>query len=181
MKKLTLITILFMVFTNLEAQKYLTRNGYISFYSSTPLEDIKADNNQVASVLDMESGEIVFQVLMRSFSFKKKLMEEHFNENYVESEKYPKAEFRGKIKNPENIRIKNGELKEVIVEGELSLHGVTRNVSSEGTIEKNGDNLIAKSVFILKPEDYDIEIPSVVRDKIAKEIEVTVDMRYEKM
>jgi polyisoprenoid-binding protein YceI len=168
-------------FLFLNAQKHMTRNGYISFFSSTPLEDIEAVNNQVASILDTETGELVFQVLMRSFRFEKKLMEEHFNENYVESEKYPKSTFSGKIINFKDIDLKEDGEYEVNVEGELTIHGVTRNIRETGIVKLENGNISASSVFIVKPEDYDIEIPNVVRENIAKEIEVKVDMKYEKM
>ena len=90
MKKIFLFGILLTFVFGSYAQKYMTRNGYIGFYSHTPIEDIQADNNQVASILDASNGELVFQVLLKSFRFEKKLMEEHFNENYVESDKYTK-------------------------------------------------------------------------------------------
>lgn len=83
--------------------RYMTKTGYIGFYSHTPVEDIKADNNQVASILDSQTGEMVFNVLIKSFVFEKALMQEHFNENYMESDKYPKASFKGKVSNLEKI------------------------------------------------------------------------------
>ena len=81
------------------AQKYITKNGYIKFYSETPIETIEAHNRQVNSALDRETGDFVFKVLMRSFEFEKALMQEHFNENYVESENFPNATFKGKVTN----------------------------------------------------------------------------------
>lgn len=170
-----------MSFVFVNAQKHMTRNGYIRFFSSTPIEDIEAVNNQVASILDTETGELVFQVLMRSFLFEKKLMEEHFNENYVESDKYPKSTFKGNISNIDEVDFqKDGEYP-VTVEGELTIHGVTRNIKETGVVKINEGIVSASSEFIVKPEDFNIEIPGVVRDKIAKEIEVSIDMKYEKM
>ena len=90
MKHLFFLIFFLIIILSANAQKYMTKNGYIGFYSHTPLEDIKADNNQVAGVLDISTGEMVFQVLIKSFHFERALMEEHFNENYMESEKYPK-------------------------------------------------------------------------------------------
>ncbi|MBE0654156.1 MAG: YceI family protein [Bacteroidales bacterium] len=182
MKKIILtVLILPLTFMVLNAQKYMTRSGYIGFYSHTPVEDIKADNNQVASILDLESGELVFQVLMRSFRFEKKLMEEHFNENYVESEKFPKATFNGKISGYQGMDIQKNGKYDVTVVGELTLHGVSREVSEKGTITINGGKIEAQSVFIIKPEDYNIEIPKIVSNKIAREIEVTVKISYDTM
>lgn len=181
MKKLSLLFLFIPLIITLNAQKYMTRNGYIGFYSSTPLEDIQADNHQVASILDAETGDLVFQVLMRSFQFEKKLMEEHFNENYVESEKFPKSSFDGKILNFGDLDLGKDGNYDVMVEGDLTIHGVTRSIKEKGTITISEGNIKAGSVFIVKPEDFDIEIPGVVRDKIAKEIEVTVDMKYDMM
>lgn len=181
MKKIFLICILISSFIFLNAQKHMTRNGYISFFSSTPVEDIEAVNNQVASVLDAETGELVFQVLMRSFRFEKKLMEEHFNENYVESEKFPKSSFKGNITDFDAVDLQKDGKYEVTVEGELTIHGVTRNIKETGFLKVENGVISANSVFIIKPEDYEIEIPGVVREKIAKEIEVRVDMKYDKM
>ena len=178
MKKLILFSVLAAITFGLSAQKFITKNGHIGFYSHTPLEDIIADNNQVASILDVSTHQMVFQALMKSFIFKRTLMQEHFNENYVESEKYPKASFDGKIILPEGLDLtKKGEY-DVTVEGKLSMHGVTKEVKEPGKIQVNGDDITAQSEFTVKPEDFNIEIPGVVREKIAKEITVKVDMKY---
>lgn len=161
-----------------KAQRYMTKTGHISFYSHTPLEDIRANNNQVASVVDLSTGEIVFQVLIKSFKFEKALMEEHFNENYLESDKYPRSTFKGKIITPALSELNREGKREVTVEGDLNLHNVTRKITVTGTIESSDGSLAAFSKFNINPEDYDIEIPSVVRDNIAKTIEVTVDLKY---
>lgn len=159
-------------------QKYMTKNGYIGFYSHTPLEDIKADNNQVAGVLDVASGEMVFQVLIKSFHFERALMEEHFNEKFMESEKLPKASFKGRITNLSSVNFSKNGTYEVTVEGDLTIHDVTNKVSIKGTIEVAAGGINASSKFKIIPEDYKIEIPAVVRDKIAKDVEVTVTMKY---
>ncbi|MBA4322227.1 MAG: YceI family protein, partial [Odoribacter sp.] len=99
MKRITLLLVLFTVFFAANAQKYMTKNGFIGFFGHTPMEDIKADNNQVSSILDISTGELVFQALIKSFHFERALMEEHFNENYLESDKFPKSGFKGKITN----------------------------------------------------------------------------------
>ncbi len=181
MKKIIFPFLLLFFAYSLNAQKYITRNGYIEFYGKTPLEQIKAGNNQVVSIIDISTGEIVFLVLMKSFRFERALMEEHFNENYVESEKYPKAQFKGKITDLSAIDFSKPGVYNVQVEGTLSLHNVTNNISQPGTIEVTKDGFLAKSGFKIKPEDYDMQIPSVVRDKIAKEMDVTVKMKYDPM
>jgi polyisoprenoid-binding protein YceI len=178
--KVLMTAFIFLAFT-LNAQKFMTKNGYIGFYSHTPMEDIKGDNNQVASILDASTGELVFQVLMKSFKFEKALMEEHFNENYVESEKFPKSTFKGKIGNLSDVDFSKAGSYKVTVDGELSIHGVTQNVSTPGEIEITEGGVNARSQFIIHPEDYKIEIPAVVRENIAKEITVTVDVKMAPM
>lgn len=166
------------LFITANAQKYITRNGYIGFFSHTPIEDIKADNNQVASILDVSTGNIVFQVLIRSFRFEKTLMEEHFNENYLESEKFPRSTFEGKIINISDVDYSKNGIYNVTVEGDLTIHGVTKKVKADGTIEVSSEGITALSKFNLVPEEYDIKIPGVVRNNIAKTIEITVRMKY---
>jgi polyisoprenoid-binding protein YceI len=160
-------------------QRFFTRSGHISFFSSTPLEDIKADNRQVASVIDMTSGEMVFSVLMKSFQFPKALMQEHFNESYIESDKYPKSTFRGKILNIQTIDVKKDGVYTAQVEGDLTIHGVTKFVKTEGTLEVKGDMIQGKSAFTVAVADYNIQIPKLVRDNIAKTIDIQVDLTYE--
>jgi polyisoprenoid-binding protein YceI len=182
MIKKTLLQILFLALPfALSAQKHITKSGYIEFYGKTPLEEIKAGNNQVASILDATTGEIVFQVLMKSFHFERALMEEHFNENYVESEKFPKSVFKGRITNLSDIDFAKPGVYTAQVEGDLTLHNITKKISQAGTIEITTDGIVAKSNFKIKPEDYNIQIPAVVRDKIAKEMDVTINMKYNPM
>lgn len=180
MKKLFILLLLILTFhqASIHAQKYMTRNGYIGFYSHTPLEDIKADNNQVASILDTGTGEIAFQVLIRSFIFPKALMQEHFNENYMESDKFPRSTFSGKITDYQKIDFKKNETWEITVEGDLSIRNVTKRISVKGTLVTEQEKIKASAKFNISPEDYNIKIPSVVRNNIAKSIEVTVQMNY---
>ena len=180
--KTQILSALFVLLSfTLNAQKFMTKAGYIGIYSHTPMEDIKGDNNQVATILDASTGEIVFQALMKSFKFEKALMEEHFNENYVESEKFPKSTFKGKIVNLSDVNFSKPGIYKVTVEGELSVHGVAKNVSEPGEIEVAGNGVNARSKFVVIPDDYNIEIPSVVREKIAKEMTVTVDVKMTPM
>lgn len=177
-KRLSLIFVFIVLQFTANAQKYITKNGYIGFYSHTAIEDIKADNNQVASILDVSTGEIVFQVLNKSFKFEKTLMEEHFNENYIESDKYPKSTFTGRITDPASVNFAKTGVYDVAVEGDLALHGVTKNVSVKGSIEVADGVIKANSKFNIIPEDYNIKIPGVVRNNIAKTIEVSVTIKY---
>jgi len=158
--------------------KYITKDGYIRFYSHTIIEDITAENNEVAGIIDVINSDVLINVRMTAFRFKKKLMEEHFNENYVESEKYPKAVFKGKIVNNQDVDYKREGIYKVIVKGEMTIRGVSNEVETDGTIEITSGGLVAKTEFILKPEDYGIKIPRIVRKNIAEEMEITVDMEF---
>lgn len=178
--KTRLLFLLFLLPSALFAQKFFTRSGSVSFYSTTPVEDIEAYNTSANSVFDTESGAIQFAVLMKSFMFEKALMQEHFNENYVESDEYPKAIFKGTISTLEAIDFNTTGIYNVEVSGTMELHGVEQPMTASGTIEVTKEGKIkAKSDFMLRPEDYEIEIPSVVRDKIAREVKVTVDLAYQ--
>lgn len=178
MRQLTFILILSVMFFEASAQKYMTKTGYIGFYSQTPMENIKGDNNQVASVLDISTGEIVFQALIKSFHFDRALMEEHFNENYMESEKFPKSAFKGKITDLSSVDFKKNGIYNVTVEGNLTIHDVTNKISIKGKLEVVSGGINASSKFNIVPEDYKISIPGVVREKISKNLEVTVNIKY---
>ncbi|MBE0678525.1 MAG: YceI family protein [Bacteroidales bacterium] len=178
MKRLIILSLLTMFALSVSAQKFMTKNGFIRFFSHTPMEDIKAENNQVAGVIDASTGELVFQVLIKSFHFDRTLMEEHFNENYMESDKFPKASFKGKITDLKSVDFSKNGSYEVVVEGDLTIRDVTKKISVKGTIEVVSGGLSANTKFIIAPEDYNIKIPPVVREKIAKTLEVTVAMKY---
>jgi polyisoprenoid-binding protein YceI len=178
MKRLFLLFFLVNILFTVNAQKYMTKNGYIGFLSHTPMEDIKGDNNQVASVLDISTGDLVFQVLVKSFHFDRALMEEHFNENYMESEKFPKSSFKGKFTNLTSVNFSKAGTYDVTVEGDLTIHDVSNKISAKGTIEVVTGGINATSKFNIIPEDYKINIPGVVREKINKNLEVTVNMKY---
>ena len=176
MKKVTLfIAIMIMALTTF-SQKYMTKNGHIKFYSETPIETIEAHNMQVNSVLDISTGDFVFKVLMKSFEFEKALMQEHFNENYVESDKYPNAMFKGKVQNIQNMDFSKPGEYEAVVDGDLTIHGITNKIQETGLFKVSGEIVEGEITFIIKPEDYKIKIPNTVINKIAEEIEVTVDI-----
>jgi polyisoprenoid-binding protein YceI len=178
MKRLFFLLLFLNLAFAINAQKYMTKNGYIGFFSHTTMEDIKGDNNQVAGVLDISTGEIVFQALIKSFHFDRALMEEHFNENYMESDKFPKTNFKGKITNLSSVNFSKNGTYDVTVEGDLTIHDVTNKISVNGTLEVVTGGINANSKFNIVPEDYKINIPGVVREKINKNLEVTVTMKY---
>jgi polyisoprenoid-binding protein YceI len=156
--------------------KYLTNNGVISFYSHTVIEDITATNEKVAAVIDSENGQVAIIVVMNEFQFEKRLMQEHFNENYVESEKFPKATFSGQISNNAEVQYQTPGEYQVEVAGEMTIHGITREISSTGTIEVNQNTITARTKFMLNPEDYEIKIPKVVRNNIAERMEISAEL-----
>ncbi|HIA79451.1 MAG TPA: YceI family protein [Candidatus Marinimicrobia bacterium] len=158
---------------------FLTRSGSIEFFSSAPVEDIKAINKQVSCVLDMETGELAFQAPIRGFMFKNALMQEHFNENYMESDKFPKAVFKGKIDHWSNTAIADTAI-DVSLSGSLTIHGVTRAITETGQIWHEGELIKGTSAFDITVADYDIEIPKVVRNNIAKIVRVDVAVQLKK-
>ncbi len=176
--KILALFFLIVSFQFASAQKYVSKNGHIRFYSHTPMENIEADNRQVASILDVSNGEIVFTLLEKAFEFKVALMQEHFNENYMESDKFPKASFKGKITNYSKVDFKKDGVYPAEVTGDLSLHGVTKPFTTKGSIQVKGTTITAMAKFVLVPQNFDIKIPQLVENKIAKEMEVNVDITY---
>jgi polyisoprenoid-binding protein YceI len=181
MKKTLLLMLLIPFVQFVSAQKYITKNGHVKFYSETPMENIEANNNQVNCALDISNGNFVFKILIKSFEFPKALMQEHFNENYMESDKIPTATFSGTVVNFNGIDFTKDGTYDVTVKGKLNIHGVTKEVEQSGSFVIMGDDIMVKSVFHVKPADYDIKIAAAVVDKIADEIEVSVDVNLNKM
>ena len=165
---------------SLSAQdKFFTKSGKIIFYSKATLENIEALNKAVTCVLDTKSGNMQFAVMMKAFEFEKALMQEHFNENYVESHKYPKAEFKGQIVNNAEIDYtKDGSYK-AKVKGKLTLHGETRDVETTGSVVVKGGKVETDAEFNIELADYKVEIPKVVKDNISKTVKITVDCNLE--
>ena len=159
--------------------KYLTNNGVISFYSHTVIEDITAVNEEVAAVIDGESGEIAIILKMTDFQFRKKKMQEHFNENYVESEIYPKATFSGSILNHSDIKYKTPGLYDVTVKGDMFIHGQTQTLTADGTVEVSSGGIVCRTKFMLNPENYNIKIPRTVRKNISEQMEISVELACE--
>lgn len=180
MKQTILFALLALSLNVLNAQDiYLTRTGKIEFHAGTSVEDVDAVNNEVTSMVNTKTGEIVFNVLIKSFHFKRALMEEHFNENYLESGKIPKSTFKGKITDLSVVNFAKDGTYKVNVAGELNLHGVSQNVTMPATVTIAGGKIRGQGNFKIKPEDYKIVIPSLVQDKVAKVVDVIVDCLYE--
>ncbi len=159
---------------SLSAQKYFTKEGKIHFFSTTKVEDISATSSTATCVLDAGTGDIQWSVLIKGFRMEKALMEEHFNENYMESTTFPKAEFKGKVENIASVKMTVDGTYNVKVTGDLTMHGVTKNITSDATITVKGGVITCNSKLFVNPEDYKITIPATVQEKISKNIEVTV-------
>lgn len=155
------------------AQKYTTTTGKVSFFSSASMEDITANNNQVTAAVNAETGELAFVVLIQSFEFDIALMQTHFNENYMESTKFPKATFVGSISNNSAVNYTVDGTYNVNVSGSLSIHGVTKTVSTTGTITVKGNQVTAKCTFDVVLADYGIKNDK--KDNIANTIAITVN------
>ncbi len=174
MKKYMLSAALLLAIAPAFAQKYMTRTARISFFSQTPVENIQAINNEASCVLDAQNGALELVVPINSFKFEKALMQEHFNENYMESSKYPKADFKGRITNIATVNMGKDGVYKVQAAGSLTMHGVMRDVNAPGTVTVKGGVATAEAVFGVRCADYNIKVPSVVAAKIAEEIRVTV-------
>lgn len=159
-------------------EKYITKTGHVWFYSHTVIEDIEAHSHQVVAIVVPSTASIAVSIPIMSFEFKKTLMQEHFNENYMESAKYPKATFKGVIKDPSTINMaKNGTYK-TTVEGDLTIHGITRKIKADSVVVVKDGKFNVKSKFVVAPKDYDITIGSAVADKIANNIDVNINLDF---
>jgi len=180
MRILVTIVAAFLVFGNIaQAQKFMTKNGNISFFSSMPMENIEAHNKQVNAAIDSKTGDFVVKVLIKSFEFEKALMQEHFNENYMESDKLPNATLSAKIKNIAEIDFAKDGIYPADVEGKLTIHGVTKDVTEKGTITVKAGKVNAASNINVKLADYGIEIPNTVVNNISETISVKIDLNLE--
>lgn len=160
-------------------QKYFSKTGKISFSSDTPMEKIEALNTSASTALDINTGNMEWAVLIQGFKFEKALMQEHFNENYMESGSYPKAKFKGKIDNIKEVSFYKDGVYNVTTSGQLEIHGITTPVTTKGVITVKNGTITAKSNFSALLADYGIEIPKLVADNISKSVEITVDVSYQ--
>jgi polyisoprenoid-binding protein YceI len=158
------------------AQKYASEKGVITFFSEAAIEDIKAENLKASSMLNTSTTDIAFVVPIREFQFEKKLMQEHFNEKYMESEKYPKATFSGKLDGFVNTDAAG--VQQVKASGKLVIHGVTKEVEILGTLETTTQHILIRSKFIVRLEDHNIKIPQLMWQNIAEQVEVSVEFTY---
>lgn len=171
MKKLILLVVLVSLQT-LGQNKYLTKTGYLKFEASVPsFEEVKAENKAVTAILNTENGEFAALALVKGFRFKNALMEEHFNENYAESETYPKATFKGRVKNFSLDDLNSS--KSWTITGELNFHGKTKTLEGVAVqITQKGEQLILSGTFEVRSSDFNIDIPKIVRNKVSETVEV---------
>lgn len=175
-----LIGCILLIASGAQAQsKYFTKTGRITFYSKAPLEDIEASTKTAAAVLDAASGALQFSVLMKGFEFKKALMQEHFNENYVESDKFPNGEFKGIVINNPEINYNKPGSYPAQIKGKLTIHGVTKDVATTGTVIVEADGIKTSSVLTISLSDYNIKRPAMVREKLSNTIQISVDCKLD--
>jgi polyisoprenoid-binding protein YceI len=178
MQKLLIFTAAFFVFTTMAtAQKFFTRDGKVNFDATAAAspEKINALSNSATAVLDASTGNFQWAILIKGFQFEKSLMQEHFNENYMESDKFPKATFIGKITNLSEVNLSRDGTYNAIVSGQMTIHGVSKDIVTNGALTVNGGNIRVNAGFNLMLADYGVSVPSLVSDKVAKEAKILVD------
>lgn len=168
----------FVASASLAQDKYFTKEGKITFYSKTPVEEFDAVNATSLSIIDTKTGSIEMSSLIKAFEFKKDLMQQHFNENYMESDKFPKAVFKGTISNISEINFTKPGTYKAGVDGKLTMHGVTRDITCDAIFIVSAAGVMAKSEFIVLLDDYNIKVPGVVKNQISQQIKVEIDNTY---
>ena len=170
-----LITVTFLITFQLNAQKFYTRSGNTSIEGSEKsFEPVSAFNKTTTVILDLKSNNLAAQVFIAGFEFKNALMQEHFNENYMDTNKYPKAIFKGTISNFSLDEVKKIEGNGLIT-GTLTVKGIDKKIEVSINIKEESDRIYLSGNFYVKPEDFDIKIPAIVKDKIAKEIQININ------
>lgn len=182
-KKIIILACIFiqLPFLSLGQIKFFTRAGKVSFFSKAPIEDIRAVNNQLSCIYESESKRIVANVLIRAFEFEKALMQKHFNENYLESEKYPKASFKGKIISGEILEFQTAWSKNLEFEGDMTIHGITKKMKGTAQCSFKEGTLMVSTDFYIHLKDYDIKIPSTLVNNIAEKILVKVSLNMNEL
>ncbi|WP_298224389.1 YceI family protein [Flavobacterium sp.] len=175
MNKLLVLAVLLMTSASFAQDKMITKTGKITFEASVPaFEEVKAKNDGVTCVLNVKTGDIASLSLMKGYKFKLALMEEHFNENYVNSDTYPKSTFKGKILNFDASAL-TATAKEYTIKGKLELHGKTNDLTTTAKIRKTESGIEIISTFNVNASDYDIQIPSVVKSKVSNKVSVKTE------
>ncbi len=161
-------------------QKYITKTGNLTFEASVAsFEEVKGENKAASAILEVNTGKLAVLALVNGFRFKVALMEEHFNENYAESDKFPQSTFSGIIQNFDESKL-SSTAKMFVVTGDLTFHGKTKKITTEAKISKSEGKISIKGNFTVKPEDFGVEIPNLVRSKVAKTVEVSYNLALSK-
>jgi hypothetical protein len=176
MKNIALILLAWISINQAGQTLYACKNAQVSLFSSAPIEDISGTTSSGTSVYNAGTGDIVFSIPIRTFHFPKALMQEHFNSDYLESDKYPRATFKGTIK--EHVDVTKDGSYPVNATGELDVHGVKQNRTIPGTITVKGGVITITSEFMVKCADHHIEIPKIVFHNIAESIQMKVSATY---
>jgi polyisoprenoid-binding protein YceI len=158
---------------------YVSKTNTTSFFAGTAVEDIDATNTKAVSLLNVTTGEISISIPNKEFHFKRALMEEHFNENYMETAKYPKSEFKGRIKNPEQVNFSSTTPFTVAVTGTLTIHGVAKERTIEVTVVNQGGKIEGKATFTIALSDHNIDRPKILWEKLAETVNITSTFTYE--
>ncbi|MBE0638723.1 MAG: YceI family protein [Bacteroidales bacterium] len=163
------------------AGKFVSSNTHIKFYSTTPVEDIEANNYAAVSNLNPATGDVIFAVPMQGFEFEKSLMQKHFNqEDFLDTKQFPKASLKGKITNLQDINFDGDGAYQATVEGELTIKGVTRPIKEQGTITVKGNTIEVESKFSITLADYGVTfVKGKPSSNIAKTVEVTLKAEYQ--
>ncbi len=173
------VTFYFLIaFANAQIKYFATKTGQTYFDAGTGIEDIKAINKSTTSVIEPSTGRIEFSMNIKEFKFKRQLMEDHFNENYMESDKFPKSVFKGKFSNIENIDFNKDGTYAATVKGTMEIHGVKKEIETTGTIKVSDKTITASASFDVKLEDYKVDVPSIVGIKISEKAKIKVNCTY---
>ncbi|MGQ7946015.1 YceI family protein [Flavobacterium sp. WC2509] len=178
MKKIILLIMLCISTIGTSQEKMISKSGTVTFEASVPsFEEVKATNNSVTFVLNPVTGEIASLAIMRGFQFKIALMEEHFNENFIESDQYPKAIFKGKI-DAFDVNSLTANPKDFIIKGKLELHGIPKDITITAKISKTSLVIKMSSNFSVNASDFNIAIPAVVKNKLANKVNVQMATNF---
>ena len=175
--RLILVCLLFS--SQIFAQQYLSKNGNVSFFSEAPIENIEAVNKKATVVIDLRTGGFAFQIMIEDFIFPNSLMQEHFNESYMESDKFPNSTFTGVISDISTLDLSKEQ--SIDVSGNFLLHGINRQMNMTATISLKDEKLNISSQFDIVLDDFNIDIPKIMMYKIAEVINVTIEMNLQKL
>lgn len=181
MKCMFVLLHLILMMPMVSAQKFYSKSARVIFISEAPIEKIEGLNNSGYVILDAGSGAVEMSVLIKGFKFEKALMQDHFNENYMESSKFPKGIFKGNIINISDIDFSKDGDYTAAVKGNLTLHGVTKPFTTSAKFSIKGGAISARSSFDVTIADFDIDVPKVVRENIANTVKVSVQTDLQKM